>query len=149
MREAGPVGGHGVFGGHGADGDDPAIGPEVAHDADTAGVGQDGEGLPEVAVESGLLHLAHHDPVAGAQSAELLAGDLADDADGQAGPGEGLAEDHLFGQAEGEANLAHFVFEEVAQGLDELEVHVVGEAADVVVGPVSYTHLTLPTIYSV
>ena len=82
---------------------------------------------------AGALDLVHDDPVAGAQGVELLAGDLADDADGEAGAGEGLAEDHLLGQAEGEADLAHLVLEEIAQGLDELEGHVLREAADVVV----------------
>ena len=49
------------------------------------------------------------------------------------GPGERLAPHDLLGQAELLADRAHLVLEQVAQRLDELEVHVVGEAADVVV----------------
>ena len=46
---------------------------------------------------------------------------------------ERLAPHDLLGQAELLADRAHLVLEQVAQRLDELEVHVVGEAADVVV----------------
>ena len=49
------------------------------------------------------------------------------------GPGERLAPHDLLGQPELLADRAHLVLEQVAQRLDELEVHVVGEAADVVV----------------
>ena len=49
------------------------------------------------------------------------------------GPGERLAPHDLLGQAELLADRAHLVLEQVAQRLDELEVHVVGQAADVVV----------------
>src|SRR3990172_5120055 len=133
VGEMGPVRGHGVFGGDGADGDDVAVGAVVANNVQGAAVGEDGERLPEVAVHGGALHLVHHDPVAGAQRVQLLAGDLADDADGEAGSGEGLAEDDLFRQAEGETYLAHFVLEQIAQRLDELEGHLFWQAADVVV----------------
>ena len=49
------------------------------------------------------------------------------------GTGERLAPHDLLGQAELLADRAHLVLEQVAQRLDELEVHVVGEPADVVV----------------
>src|SRR3990172_5552670 len=53
--------------------------------------GEDGEGLPELAVEPGRLDLVHHHRVGRAQHLQLLARHLADDADGQARPGEGLS----------------------------------------------------------
>ena len=60
--------------------------------------------------------------------------DLADDADGKAGAGEGLAHDQILRQAELAAELADLVLEQQAQRLDDLlEVHIVGQAADVVV----------------
>ena len=62
-----------------------------------------------------------------------LGRDRADDAHREARARERLAPHDLLGQAELLADRAHFVLEQVAQRLDELEVHVVGEAADVVV----------------
>ena len=49
------------------------------------------------------------------------------------GPGERLAPDHVLGEAELLAHHPHLVLEELAQRLDQLDHHVVGEAADVVV----------------
>src|ERR1700728_421358 len=54
VGQARPVGGHGVVGGDGADHDDVPIGALVALDADGADVGEYAEGLPELAVETGL-----------------------------------------------------------------------------------------------
>ena len=51
----------------------------------------------------------------------------------EAGPGEGLAPHDLVGQAELGADAADLVLEQAPQRLDQLEVHVVGQAADVVV----------------
>ena len=49
------------------------------------------------------------------------------------GPGERLAPDHALRQAEFFADDPHFVLEQLAQRLDELDRDVVGQAADVVV----------------
>ena len=68
------------------------------------------------------------------QHGEFVVGNFADDANGKARAGEGLAIDNLFGQAKFEAHAAHFVFEQVAQRLNKLEFHMLRQAADVVVG---------------
>ena len=65
---------------------------------------------------------------------EPLAGDLADDPDAEAGAGERVAPDHRRRQAELLADRADLVLEQGAQRLDELELQVVGQPADVVVG---------------
>ena len=44
-----------------------------------------------------------------------------------------MSHDDLFWQTEFEADLAHFVFEQFAQGLDELHAHFFWQAANVVV----------------
>ena len=49
------------------------------------------------------------------------------------GPGKGWRHTISLGQAELGADPAHLVLEEHAQRLDQLEVHVLGQAADVVV----------------
>lgn len=63
----------------------------------------------------------------------LLAGDVAEDAHGEAGAGEGMAADECVGHAELAAYAAHLVLEEPAEGLAEPELHVGGQAAHVVV----------------
>ena len=49
------------------------------------------------------------------------------------GPGERVAADERLGQAELAAELAHLVLEQFAQRLDQLHVHPLGQAADIVV----------------
>ena len=58
----------------------------------------------------------------------------ADDADRQAGPREGLAPDHPLRQPQLGADRPHLVLKQHPQRLDQLEVEVLGQAADVVVG---------------
>ena len=64
---------------------------------------------------------------------EAFLGDIANDADGEAWTRERLAPDHAFRHAELDAHLTHLVLEQQTEGLTELEVHVVWEAANVVV----------------
>ena len=59
--------------------------------------------------------------------------DLAGDADGEAGAREGMAADEGLGQAELAAEHADLVLEQFAQRLDQLHVHPLGQAADIVV----------------
>ncbi|MCY1215412.1 hypothetical protein D9M72_272550 [compost metagenome] len=59
--------------------------------------------------------------------------DFTQDAHAQAGAGERVAVDHLRRQAEGHAEFADFVLEQFAQGLQQLQVQRVGQAAHVVV----------------
>jgi hypothetical protein len=49
------------------------------------------------------------------------------------GPGKGWRQSISPGQAQGLAGGAHLVLEELAQRLDELELHALGQAAHVVV----------------
>ena len=134
VGQARPVGGHGVVAGDRADDDDVAVGALVALHADRADVGQHAEGLPQLAVQAGVADLVLQDVVGVAQEVEALLGGLAaDDADRQAGPRERLAPDEALGQAELGADRADLVLEQRAQRLDELELEVLGQAADVVV----------------
>ena len=74
------------------------------------------------------------DRVGLAQDVEPLAGDLADDPDAEAGAGERVPPHDLGRQAELLADQPDLVLEEGAQRLDQLELEVLGQAADVVVG---------------
>ena len=61
-------------------------------------------------------------------------GDLADDPDREARARERLAVDHLLRQAQLQPDGANLVLEQVPQRLDELELQVRRQAADVVMG---------------
>ena len=83
-------------------------------------------------VEAGGGDFLQHDAVAVPQQFDPFRGYFADDADGQAGAGERLAADNFVGQAQLPAYGAHFVLEQVAQGLDQGEVHPRRQAAHIV-----------------
>ena len=59
--------------------------------------------------------------------------DLARAADREARPRERMAADERLGQAELAAERPHLVLEQLAQRLDQLHVHALGQAADIVV----------------
>ena len=107
--------------GHRAERADVVVGAAVAHHADGADREEHGEGLPDRVVEAVAADLVEVDRVGLAQDRELVAGDLARAADGEAGAGEGVAADEAVGQAELAAEGADLVLEELAQRLDELE----------------------------
>ena len=133
-RQTRKVGRHEVLRLHRAQRDGVIVGALVAHDADRAQVRERGEILVDAALKARLGDLLAEDGVRLADDVQLLLGDVADDADGKARAGEGLTPDKAFGQAELNAELAHLILEETAQGLDDLlEIHMVGKPANVVV----------------
>src|SRR6185295_18897880 len=134
VRQLRPISGHAVVRGHRANCYHVRVRSTIPHDAHAADRREDGERLPDAAVQPGRLDLVDDDPVGLAQRLEPLRRDLADDPDREPGARERLAVDHRLGQAQLETNGADLVLEQVAQRLDELEPHVGGEPADVVVG---------------
>ena len=108
------------------------VGAAVAHHAHRAHGQQHREGLPDLVVEASLADLVEVDHVGLAQDVEFLAADGAGDADGEARSGEGVAAHEGLGQAQLAAQRPHLVLEEFAQGLHELHVHALGQAAHVV-----------------
>jgi len=109
------------------------VGAPVALDADGAHVRQQHHGtLPDLAVESRRCQLLPHDRVGGPQRLQPVRGHLTDDPDTEPGARERLPVHDLLRQAEFEADGAHLVLEQGAQRLDELELQVVRQPADVV-----------------
>ena len=94
---------------------------------------QHGEGLPDRVVEAGVADLLEIDRIGLAQDRQLLRRDVAGDADGEAGTRERMAADQAVRQAELAAERAHLVLEQLAQRLDQLQVHALRQAADIVV----------------
>ena len=91
MLERVIVGGHAVAAGDGAQREHVIIRAAVAHHAHRAHGQQDREGLPDLVVEAGFADFVQVDGVGLAQHVELLARDLAGQADRQAGPRERVA----------------------------------------------------------
>src|SRR6202035_4399547 len=90
---------------------------------------------PQLAVQPGLADLVLEDRVGLAQRVQTLARRLAAyDSDRPSPAREGLAPDEALGETELGAHGAHLVLEQRAQRLDELELEILGQAADVVVG---------------
>lgn len=63
----------------------------------------------------------------------LLWGDVAKDSDAETRAREWVATEEVWRDVEGSSDAAYFIFEEEAERLDELEVHLLGKTADVVV----------------
>mgnify|MGYP000520507625 CR=1 FL=1 len=133
MGEGIVVGGHAVDARHGAERAGIVVGATVAHHAHGAHRQERHEGLPDLVVEPVAADLVDIDRIGPAQDLELLAGDLAGAADREAGAGEGMAADEALGQAELAAEGADLVLEEFAQRLDQLQTHLLGQAAHIVV----------------
>ncbi len=111
-----------------------AVGALVALDAHGVHVGEEHDrALPDVAVETGLGELLAGDGVGLAQQVEALLGDLADDADAEARARERLTPDDFVRQSKFGTDGTNLILEQGTQWLDELELDVVGQAADVVV----------------
>ena len=127
-----PVCGHAVDRGHGADGYGVVICPLIAHDADGTHIGQAGEVLPDLFLQAGLGDLLAQDGIRFSDDVQLFFGDVAQDADTESRAGERLSPYHFFRQTKLDAQRAHFVLEQRVQRLDELELHVFRQAADIV-----------------
>src|SRR6201996_1818051 len=108
---------HAVGGGDGAQGTDMVIGTAVAHHAHGLDREQHGEGLPDLVVQAGLADLVQIDDVGLAQDLELVFGDLARNADGQARPRKGMAADERRRQTQLAAQRAYLILEQLAQRL--------------------------------
>ena len=113
VGDMGPVTCHAVGAVDGAQSDGVVVGALVAHDADTAHVGQRGKVLARALGHGQLVDLLTPDGVGILHDGDLLRGHIADDADGQARAGERLTADQIFGQAQLTASLTDFVLEQV------------------------------------
>ena len=127
-----PVGGHAVGGDDGAQCAAALVGALVAHDAYALDGKQDDSRLPYLIIQSVATQGVDEDLVGVLKDAHFLGCDLAEDADAESGAREGMAPEEVGADAEGTAYAAHLILEEETQGLDDAEVHLLGESADVV-----------------
>ena len=125
------------------------VGALVAHHAYGAYGGEQHDArLPDVIVEPPLAQATDIDVVGLLEYAHLLGRDVAQDADGKSRSGEGMPGDEMLGHAQLTAHAAHLVLEEPLQGLAELQVHLLGQTAHVVM---ALDHLArdVQTLYAV
>ena len=106
----------------------------VADHSDGLDGQEDGEGLGDLVVEARATQFLDEDVIGLTQGVGIGGVDLAQDAHPQAGTGEGVAIDHVRGQAQFDADLAHLVLEQLPQGFHQPQLHVLRQTADVVVG---------------
>ena len=131
--QLGHVGRDGVDGVDGADDDGPIIGALAVRHAGGFEIGHDCEILPDLTLKAVLGELFAEDRVGLAHGLEPVACDGTDAADAEAGAGERLPEDHVVGQTEGLADDADFILIQELDRLDQLEVQVFGQTANIVV----------------
>ncbi len=94
---------------------------------------QDREDLAGLAVEPGGDDFLEQYLVGVADDLELVFGDFAQYPHGQPGSGEWVTPDDRVRESEHGAQCTDLVFEELAEGFDELEAELFGEPADIVV----------------
>ena len=113
---------------------DVFVGAAVAHHADGLHRQQHGEGLPDLR-RRGRPCGSRRDRSASALRRMSSFSRVTSPGKRMArpGPGNGWRPTKMFGQAELAAERAHLVLEQFAQRLDQLHVHALGQAADIVV----------------
>lgn len=82
-------------------------------------------------VEASSLDLLDEDVIGLTSDRDLLRGDFAENANSDSRAGEGVPPDEILRNAKVGSEDADLVFEELAEGLDELEFHVLQETTDV------------------
>ena len=132
MRHPEPVRGHEIGRLYGAHRQHVLIGPLIAHHPDALDGEKHGEGLGDVAIESGPADLFDDDGIGILQNFHPSGRDLAEDPHREAGTGKRMPPDELLLQAELEPQLAYLVLEELPHRLDQLEAHLLRQPADVV-----------------
>ncbi len=139
IGQLGPVGGHEVAGLHRAQRDHIVVGAAITHHTHALDRQEHGEGLAGQLVPAlagiwikGRTQLFDEDGVGPAQQVGVLLLHLAQNAHAQPRAGEGMAVDHVGRQAQRHAQLAHFVLEQFAQGLQQFQAELLGQATDVV-----------------
>ncbi len=123
---------HTVGGTDGAKGQDLFIGAGVAHDTDGLDRQEHSEGLPDLVIETRLADFLQIDGVRLLKRGDRCRRDLAGNADGQSRPRERMATDKGVAQSQFTAQRPHFILEQVAQRFDQLQLHEVRQAADIV-----------------
>src|SRR5215467_10569966 len=120
MWQPRPVGGHAVLALDRTNRDRVLVSAFVAHDADALNRQQHRETLPQTRVPLLPFDFLRDDVVGAPQQIEAFGRDLTENSHGQPGTRKRLAHDELLVESQLASDLAYFVLEQLAQGLDEL-----------------------------
>ena len=117
---------HEVYGVHRSEGHRVIIGPLIPHDADASHIRKRGEVLADAFIQSGISDFFPVDCVCVLNHLNLFFRHFSDNADAKSRAGERLAEYQVLRDAKFQSGFPYFVFEQVAQGLDDFfEVYTV------------------------
>ena len=128
-----PVGGHEVDGFNGTECNYGRIATAVAGYAHALHRQIHGEGLAGFLIPAGAAEFFNENVIGEAQRFGGACGDFTQNAHAEARSGERVAVDHLARQAKFQPNPAHFVLEQLADGLNEFQLHMRRQATHVVV----------------
>ena len=128
-----PISSHVIGGFNSTESNDLVVDSLISHDTDGADWQESGEGLGNLAVKTSSLDLLNEDVVGLAGNGDLLGSNLTEDTDGDTRSWEWMAPDEILGDTKVGTELADFILEELAEGFDKLEVHVLKETTDVLV----------------
>jgi len=117
---------------HRAQRDDEFVRAVVADHADRLDRQKHRKRLADFVIPTVLLQLFEINRIGLAQQVGVFFFDFAEDAHTEAGPGERMTLDDGRGQAELQTDFAHLVFEQLAQRLQQFELHARRQAADIV-----------------
>ena len=118
---------------NGAHGGGVGVGSLVAHHAHAHHRQQDGKALPDRVVKPGGLDLGDDDLVGLLQQRHAFRRHFAQNAHGEAGAGKRLATQNLVRHFQVTADAPDFIFEQIAQRLNQLELHPQRQPTHVVV----------------
>src|SRR5215469_10735301 len=132
VRQTRPVCGHEIHGLDRAQGDHVVVAAPIAHHSNRAYGQKHRECLAHTVVEIVTAQLLDEDGIGTPQELGVLPAHLAEDTHTEPWARERMAVDHLPRQAELDSQAPYLVLEQLAQRLDELEMHALGESTDVV-----------------
>lgn len=128
-----PVGGHGIGRGHCTECYGALVSTLIAHHTYTLHRQKDCTSLPHLVIQVPVTQSLNEDIVSLLEHSYLLGGDVAEDAHCQTRAREGMTLDKMVRHAELATHSAHLVLEEQTERFAQLEIHLLGQTAHIVV----------------
>src|SRR5947209_19950737 len=119
---------------HSADRASVSIGAVVTHYTNRHHRQQHRKRLPDLVVQSSSLDFRDHDLIGVLQQFDTLGGDLSENANRESRTGKGLTLQDLLRHTEIATDAADFVLKKILERLDQFQIHLFRQAADVVMG---------------
>ena len=125
---------HEIGSGYGTEGDSIIIRSFISHDSDRTHIGQCCEVLADFVSDSGFVNFFTPDCVGILNHFNFLSGYFTDDTNTKTRTWEWLTEYKIFRNSEFKTGFSYFIFEKVAQWLDDFfEIYVIRQSSDIMV----------------